>query len=607
MKFKSLLAILLIALIAGRRLSQLEYQYAISWDTFGYYLYLPALFYHHDLTLSDNDWADDMRKKYDLSGTLYQIHHLENDNFVIQYSCGMAVMMSPAFVAGHYSAQLLDYPMDGFSAPYQMSVWIWSFLISLVGLIYLRKLLLLFFDDQRVMWLLILTAFATNYFIQTTQAITTSHIYLFTLYSLFLYHTILWHQSKKWKNLLGFAFSFGLMCLTRPTEFMAILFFLLWNFRGLKSQFTFWKTTIVQNKAQFFVFILILVVCAFPQVLYWKSISGKLFVMSYTNPGEGFDFLYPHTIDYLFSYRKGLFIYTPILLFSFLALFYLWRKYRSLFWALSVFLLFYIYITSSWSCWWYAHCFGQRSIYQVLPVLALLLGFFIQWINEKTWTRFLGVGALSLCLCLSVFQSYQYAMGIIHGSQMTRAYYWAVFGKLHPDPNLKELLLVDRPTTEEWPFIHKEKYNSRLIYDFRKEELVKVKTEVFLDSVAEEVQELNAEKAFSEEWKSQWKDLTAKDHNWFHVEAVFYAPSDFKPGDLCLVTSAHHNDGPYGYKAGSIHPDSLKLDAWNRISYDYLSPEIRIGTDEIAAYLWYRGQSKVFLKQLTVTQYEPKN
>ena len=606
MKWKSLIAVLFIAIIVGQRLPQREYQYAISWDTFGYYLYLPALYYHHDIGLSDPSWAEGMRKKYDLSGTLYQIHHLENGNNVIQYSSGMAFMLAPAFIAGHYAAQSLDYPMDGFSLPYQISVWIWSYVIALIGLFYLRKLLLLFFDDMRVMWLLILTAFATNYFIQTTQAITTSHTYLFALYAIFLYHSVLWHRDKRWKNLLWCAFSLGVMCLSRPTEFIAILLFLMWDFRGLRSQLVYWKQTIGQHKSQFFAFVFILVLCALPQLFYWQVISGKPFIMSYTNPGEGFDFLYPHTIDYLFSYRKGLFVYTPILIFSFLAFIYLWKKNRAVFWSIGVFLIIYIYVISSWSCWWYAHCFGQRSIYQVLPVLAVLLGFFMQWLSDRRWTKYAGAVVLIGCFVLCVFQSYQFATYVIHGSRMTKEYYWAVFGKLRLPDNANDLLLVERPTTEIWPFVEKEKYTSRVVYDFRKEELHKVAMRPDSLSLGEDAQELSAEKAFSEGWQIQWKDLTKHDHNWIHVEAEFYAPLDFKAGDLSLVTCMDHEGGPYGYSAIAIHPDSLKTGDWNSIAYDYLTPEVRVGSDNISTYLWYHGPGKVYLRQLVVTQFEPK-
>jgi hypothetical protein len=44
----------------------------ISWDIFGYYLYLPATFIHHDPTIQDISWVEQARELYKSSSTLYQ-------------------------------------------------------------------------------------------------------------------------------------------------------------------------------------------------------------------------------------------------------------------------------------------------------------------------------------------------------------------------------------------------------------------------------------------------------------------------------------------------------------------------------------------------------
>ena len=122
--------------------------------------------------------------------------------------------------------------------------------------------------------------------------------------------------------------------------------------------------------------------------------------------------------------------------------------------------------------------------------------------------------------------------------------------------------------------------------------------------ISMDVQELSAEKPYSEGWETSWKALTRKDHNWLHAEVVFYAPIDFKAEDLKVVVCMDHAGGAYGYMAKSIHPDSLKHDAWNRISFDYLTPEVRISQDKISSYAWYRGNGKVYVKDFIITQYE---
>ncbi len=60
--------------------SQMEYlRYVISWDVFGYYLYLPAAFIHHDITLQHFDWVLEVQKQYEVSDTLYQLFNTPHD------------------------------------------------------------------------------------------------------------------------------------------------------------------------------------------------------------------------------------------------------------------------------------------------------------------------------------------------------------------------------------------------------------------------------------------------------------------------------------------------------------------------------------------------
>ena len=62
-----------------------------------------------------------------------------------------------------------------------------------------------------------------------------------------------------------------------------------------------------------------------PQMIYWKEMTGRWLYFSYGSD-ERFFFGDPAIIKGLFSYRKGLFIYTPLLLFAFAGVISLWLK-----------------------------------------------------------------------------------------------------------------------------------------------------------------------------------------------------------------------------------------------------------------------------------------
>ncbi|MBK6829284.1 MAG: hypothetical protein IPG92_00410 [Flavobacteriales bacterium] len=129
-------------------------KHALTWDVFGYYLYLPATFIHDDPALKDRAWLDEVMLKYDPSTTLYQLVEGPDGSRVIKYSSGMAVAYAPWFFIAHVIAEQLGYPADGFSMPYQVLVTYGTLLHVLLGLFILRKVLLHFFDDLvRRSWL----------------------------------------------------------------------------------------------------------------------------------------------------------------------------------------------------------------------------------------------------------------------------------------------------------------------------------------------------------------------------------------------------------------------------------------------------------------------
>jgi len=106
------------------------------------------------------------------------------------------------------------------------------------------------------------------------------------------------------------------------------------------------------------------------QLLYWKTITGKFIVFSYQEI-DYFNFLNPEILNFLFSVRKGLFFWSPILLSIFPGIYYLRKKAPTYFIPTLVYLPLNIYMTSSWSNWWYGGSFGSRPFVEAMPVFAL--------------------------------------------------------------------------------------------------------------------------------------------------------------------------------------------------------------------------------------------
>lgn len=116
----------------------------LSWDVFGYYLYLPLTFIYHDLGLNNENIIHEIIDKYHNSATFYQAIKLPAGNYVMKYSMGMSILYSPFFFIGHLYAKLSSYPADGFSLPYQYAVFFCGQVFTVTGIVVLRKVLIRF-------------------------------------------------------------------------------------------------------------------------------------------------------------------------------------------------------------------------------------------------------------------------------------------------------------------------------------------------------------------------------------------------------------------------------------------------------------------------------
>lgn len=398
-------------------------QAAINWDVFGYYFYLPSLFYDDLCEL--NNWQY-VIETYGPSPYYDQAIQQPNGCFVMKYSCGMAVMYSPAFFLGHFWAKISGYPVDGFSFPYQFSISMWALVISLIGLFFIRKVLKNYFNDFTVGIALIILCFATNYFAYTSITGSLSHNYIFTLYSAIIFLTDKWHRKPSVIVAAIIGFLCGLSALARPTEILVILIPTLWrldNFSAIKNRILFFSN----HFSHVVVFAICFALMGLPQIIYWKILSGNWLYYSYQE--QGFSFLSPHITNSLFSYRKGWLIYTPVMLLSLLGFITLYKSYRKIFFVSLIFFTIYSYITFSWDIWWYGGSFSHRAMIQSYAILLFPLSSFIEYCLKSSLKKYLLAIAIIFCSVLNIFQTWQSLAGIMESESMSKAYYWHIFGK----------------------------------------------------------------------------------------------------------------------------------------------------------------------------------
>ena len=174
-----------------------------------------------------------------------------------------------------------------------------------------------------------------------------------------------------------------------------------------------------------------------PQMLYWHKVTGSFMFNSYSSMGSSFYFGSPHIFDVLFSFRKGWWLYTPVMLVATAGLVFLGRKCRGVTLPVSLYLAVQIYVLASWWSWWNGGSFGLRSFVDLYGVMALPLAAIVEVTLERRKVLAWISGAfLFFLLYVNQFQTFQYTKGVIHYNGMTKEAYCLNFLKFKPDGGL---------------------------------------------------------------------------------------------------------------------------------------------------------------------------
>ncbi|MBK9590032.1 MAG: hypothetical protein IPO32_00595 [Crocinitomicaceae bacterium] len=394
------------------------YRKPISGDAQAYYAYLPAIFIYQDL---DYQFVPEMQQKYYVAASSKSFLKDVNGEKVNKTFPGVSLLYLPFFAAAHAISLVFGLPADGYAYTYQLLYLIGFWFYFLAGLIFFRKVLLeLNFTPRIVDASLIAITLGTNIFFYTVYDQSVTHIYSFFLVNWSLFLLLRLKKEFKLRPLALLISILALIGITRPTNILVIgvlLFFV--------NDFAFYKALFVQVfriKNIFKIIFPSLLILSIPFIL-WKLQTGNWIVYSYGE--EGFDFTKPEIMNFLFSYTKGWFIYTPIMLliliFGFIILFKQNRK------QVLIGLAFFgiaIYIFSSWWCWYYGAGMSQRVMIDFYILPGFLLAVILQKMSSK---KVITVSLISIFVCFNIAQAYQISKGILPFGSPTKAQYWDNF------------------------------------------------------------------------------------------------------------------------------------------------------------------------------------
>jgi len=603
---------LVFAVIVVSRVSRPDPNF-LSWDVFGYYLYLPNTFIYHDPGMNDINRVQEQRIKYEASGTLYQAYIGPEGRWIIRYSMGNAVFYAPFFVAGHALAIITGAPRDGFSWPYRSAIQYGTLLYSLIALIFARRILLRIVDDRVTAWSIIFLVFGTNLYQMLAFNNGLTHGNLFMAYILIIWFTMRWHERPSAASATGMGAFCGLAVITRPTEILCVFIPLLWNTMD-RQLFREKLASIRKHWHHLLLIAAVMLLAGLPQMLYWKMYAGKYFFRSYDNPAEGLDILTPYTWKFLFSFRKGWFVYTPLMTLAVAGFALVWMWKRAWFAPLFVFFVLNLWITSSWTNWWYAGSFGSRAIVQSYAVMMIPLAFVVcyAFYGKHAVPKRIVLSLLFLFLALNLFQTFQYQRGIIHPERMTAAYYLKVFGKLNYNGEYNHLLLPDRNIDASIP--DTADFTETKVWQYTFEdpaELDEKKRDHITDTLAHTGRacyRIDTLQPFLDLKAFRYSDISDKDYVFVRITGWVYPiqPADGNP--LSVVRTFAYKKQLYGYSAVVLSEErhGIRPGQWNFFTVDYMTPHLRTLRDDFTSHFWLQGRSPVFLDDISVGIWEPR-
>ncbi|MBK9477348.1 MAG: hypothetical protein IPN99_00520 [Bacteroidetes bacterium] len=416
----------------------------VSNDGTGYYFYLPATLIYHDLTYAcfenPKNKLKDIHKPY--------LTPYINNQWVNKYYCGTALCLTPFFVTGMVVSAIVGTPMNGYTDTFLMLISIASIVYLLLSIYLLIQIGRFFGATDKFSFLLALVFFfGTNLYHFTIQEPSMSHLYSFFAVSLFFYvlTNVISDLSYKWLLFLGL--SLGLITIIRPPNIVVVLF-VPFFFESFTVFFQFIKKIIIQKPFGLLLFIIAFLCMLSIQGIFYFVQTGDFFIMAYT--GETFDFEDPEIFNILFSYRKGLFVYTPLILVALIFILFAgrdWFKKTILFITLGVFL----YIAASWWCWTYGGGFGNRPFIDIYPLVICALMYFYS--KSTKLVRFLGLILLFPLIFINQLMAFQYSNRLMNSiGNVSKEDYWDLFFATNMQSiNTKKIhrLGIDAPTVDE--------------------------------------------------------------------------------------------------------------------------------------------------------------
>jgi hypothetical protein len=364
-------------------------------DGIGYFSYTRSLVMDRDLL-----FANDLKLSGVSDKSLY-FHSTHNDYISNPFAIGTGLVWIPFFLIGHIVVIVLkillniQLSLEGSSFFYTFACSLESCLIGLFSLLISFKIARRLFSDRDCFLAMLGIWFASPFFFCFYWMPTHSHLIDALAIALFLWMWIKSKDKDRWLWWVCFGLSFGFAILVRWQNILLGILLLI-------------PPKISRKAISFYSAFLLGSLLAFsPQFIAWKIIYGEFLLIpqgeevykeSLLIPqGESYmRWTHPEILRFLFSSWHGLYSWTPILIFSTIGLFLLYKRDRRMAIGFLLILLMQIYVNSCATDWHAGISFGARRMTGLTPIFVIgLAGFLSLFSGKKEVVKYLLVGITS--------------------------------------------------------------------------------------------------------------------------------------------------------------------------------------------------------------------
>ncbi len=373
-------------------------------DGYNYYLYAPSWLIYHDPTLEAlaQDWNGGAYPAF--SG---MVRWPGTNRWMNRLPIGVAVLMLPFVIVADLLTRWSNLPRDGFSLYYQHAAALAGLAYFLAGLAVLRRTLSRYFSPAVTLWTLVAITWGTNLFHYAVYDGTFSHAFSFALVCALVELTDLWWAHPRRWHTAALGLVAGLIVLTRHTNGLLLLLIPGWRVSAWSHVRRRMRELWERRRAVLAMAAIAAAVVA-PQIALYKWVTDRWMVNSYAAQGLGFTFLTPHLFGALFSTQRGLFFWSPVLLFAVAGMVVARGWARQVLAPSALVFALNVWVIASWTEWQYGAGYGHRAFIDSLGVLAVFLAAFFAWTAEHPRLVPYIAGVATLATLLSVVQMIQY-------------------------------------------------------------------------------------------------------------------------------------------------------------------------------------------------------